>query len=860
MSDGGFQKRVRKSPVLVVDDEPQVLTALEDVLGDDYEVLKATSPEQALKLAQAEPNLAVVLSDHRMPGMTGAELLTRLSQKSDATRVMVTGFAELGGVIHAINSGRIFAYVTKPWNPSDLRMTVQKGVEHFDLVRKLSHERQLLDDLINTIPDAIYFKDCALRFQRMNPAYAERLALKDGASAIGKRLVELGVAGHVAAAIESEESAILLGGQPFTDLVREHAGPDGRRVYSATLTPVRSAAGEVVGLVGISRDITARYETERALRRLTRVRSMLGAVNGAIHRIKERDAFLSEACRIAVDDGALSGAAFAILDHDANRAHIVAASGVSAEPVEEFIASELAGLCLSSTDGCEDRGPWLFRGGAGAPSFLGEAHSMGVFPLIRDDRIIALFVLVAGQSDFFDTEEVRLLSELSTNVAAALELIQKTRRLSFLSYYDDVTGLAKRELFLDRLQQLLPGRLLLGGGLAVVLVDINRFRHINDTFGRAIGNALLIQVAARLNELVGERDTLGRFDSNAFAFVLNAPGTEKELSSWIDGQVAARLRTPFKIGEVELRIAHRVGVALFPDDATNAEELVRNAEAALADARATGQRALFYAPSMNARVAEKLSLENRLRRALEEDQFCLHYQPKFNLVSGALVGLEALIRWNDPERGMVSPASFIPVLEETGLILEVGRWVITRAVAQYQTWLEQRVHPPPIAVNVSPLQLMQPTFVESVQEALTKYPAARGFLDLEITESVLMHDLVGNITKLQAVRDEGCKIAIDDFGTGYSSLGYLSRLPIDALKIDRSFVIRMAEDAQDLAIVRTIISLAHSLNKHVIAEGVETPEQAQLLTSVGCDQVQGYLFGRPEAPERVEARFIRRLA
>jgi EAL domain-containing protein (putative c-di-GMP-specific phosphodiesterase class I) len=254
---------------------------------------------------------------------------------------------------------------------------------------------------------------------------------------------------------------------------------------------------------------------------------------------------------------------------------------------------------------------------------------------------------------------------------------------------------------------------------------------------------------------------------------------------------------------------------------------------------------------MNSRVAEKLRLETKLRRALVNEEFLLYYQPKIELKSGQMVGMEALIRWRDPEVGLIPPGHFIPVLEETQLILQVGRWVIQRAAQQAAEWLELGHPVPRIAVNVSALQLAQRDFVSSLDAALARFPQASSSLDLELTESVLMTDFSGNIEKLRAAKERGLQIAIDDFGTGYSSLGYLSRLPLDALKVDRSFIDNMADDPQQMSIVTAIISLAHSIDLKVIAEGVETPTQAQLLRLLRCDQIQGYLLARPQPAEDV---------
>jgi diguanylate cyclase (GGDEF)-like protein len=853
-----------KSRVLVVDDEPQILAALTDVLEGEYEVLTASSPVLALRILESEKDIAVVISDQRMPGMTGDELLSLLADLSDATRVMVTGYSEISAVIRAVNSGRIFAYLTKPWQPPDLQLTVKKSVEHFELMRKLARERQLLEDLMSSIPDAIYFKDRDLRFERINQALASRIELGEAGLAIGKRLAELGVAPELAAAVEREEAKVVADGRSSINVLSMTEGPDGRRFYSTTIAPVKAAGNGVQGLVGVSRDVTEREETGRALQRLTHVRTMLGAANAAIVRVKDRDDLIRESCRIAVEDGGLLGSAILLLDRERGMVTNVASHGRSGlvskfidawtgfDAEDEWnratIVRNHEPVVLNHLRATDPR-PWT-------SDIVGQGgQSVALFPLVSDGRLAGVFALVSAQPQFFDAEEVRLLSELADNIAFALDHVEKRALLDFLAYYDELTNLPKRELVLDRLHQLLATRAARGGGLALLLLDVSRFRHVNETLGRLGGDELLVQLSKRLAAVVTDGDTLARFDGNAFAFLLTSPGDEASLSSWIEKTLLGALAEPLVIRGTELRVTVRIGVAMFPGNASGADDLVRNAEAALASARTIGKHYVFYAPSMNARSGDKLTLEMRLRRALDERQFVLHYQPKVDLRNGGVVGLEALIRWQDPERGLVPPAQFIPVLEETGLILDVGNWVLDAAAAQFVAWLDRGISAPRIAVNVSAIQLAQADFPELVERVFERHPRARGGLDLELTESVLMDDLGGNIDKLRAVKKAGVHVAIDDFGTGYSSLGYLSRLPLDALKIDRSFVVRMTEDPQEMTIVTTIISLAHSLDLAVVAEGVETADQARLLRLVRCDEIQGYLVGRPQPASEVVSQF-----
>jgi EAL domain-containing protein (putative c-di-GMP-specific phosphodiesterase class I) len=336
-----------------------------------------------------------------------------------------------------------------------------------------------------------------------------------------------------------------------------------------------------------------------------------------------------------------------------------------------------------------------------------------------------------------------------------------------------------------------------------------------------------------------------------FAWILSE-GVD-QLERRMEPDLARFFGQAFGVDGQEIRLSAKLGIASFPRDGADAASLFRNAEASLRHAKETGERLLFYAPHINARAAEQRQLETRLRKAVEQRELFLHYQPKLDLASRKIVGLEALMRWQAPEGGLVSPVKFIPVLEQTGLILEAGSQAIAAASLLYRTWRARGLDAPRIAVNVSALQLRRRSFVEDVRAALGSAVAQGGGVDLEITESLLMSEVEESIAKLRELRALGLRVALDDFGTGYSSLAYLSKLPLDTLKIDRGFVRGMTANADDTSIVSTIISLAQSLRLKVVAEGVETEEQAQLLRLLRCDQVQGYLFSPPVSAERVEA-------
>src|SRR2546422_6647568 len=438
---------------------------------------------------------------------------------------------------------------------------------------------------------------------------------------------------------------------------------------------------------------------------------------------------------------------------------------------------------------------------------------------------------------------MKLLLELSGDISFALDHIAKAERLDYLAYYDSLTGLANRGLFHERLVQYVSAAQSEKSKLAVAVVDVDRFKIINDSLGRQAGDELLRLVAERIEGHAGPI-RMARISADRFAIVRSGVSSESEVARLVEEWLAECFGPPYVVSGTELRVSAKAGIALFPNDGADADALFQNAEAALKKAKATGERYLFHTQQMTERIGEKLALENKRRHALEKEEFVLYYQPKVDTGTRRIDSVEALIRWQSPELGLVPPMQFIPLLEETGLILEVGAWALGRAVVDHRTWTEQDLPAPRVSVNVSAVQLRQRDFVASVEEAMRPGAVPPG-IDLEITESLVMEDIEVNMEKLEAVRVLGLSIAIDGFGTGYSSLGYLTQLPVHSLKIDRSFIITMLRDAAIMTLVSTIISMAHSLRLKVVAEGVDAEEQAKVLDRLGCDQLQGYLFSKP---------------
>jgi diguanylate cyclase (GGDEF)-like protein len=614
----------------------------------------------------------------------------------------------------------------------------------------------------------------------------------------------------------------------------------------------------------LAADITERKQQEEKIARLSRIYAVLSGINSAIVRVRERDELFQEACRIAVEHGNFRIGCIGVLALGTGTVRPVACMGaqqrnLTAEVgalLAEDISGGLIGQALREKEPvvCNDIEagqiePWKRHA---------KQHgyrSAVALPVVVGEDTTGVFMLCAGDPDFFDEAEMRLLRELAADVSFALEVIEKEERLNYLAYYDALTGLPNRSLCYDRINQL-ARRTDEHAGFAVIALDLERFRLINDTFGRNAGDSVLKQVAERLRNAFPDGDTVARVGADYFGVVLTDLREESEIAHVVREKILATIGRPFTIDERQLRISARAGVALFPNDGGDADTLCKHAETAVKRAKASGERVLFYTPQMQARIADRLALENDLRRAIKEEQFVLYYQPKIDLENRRIRGLEALIRWNHPEKGLVCPAEFISVLEETGMILDVGRWVLERAVTDYRRWQERGLNPPSIEVNVSPIQLRQRDFVAQVQAVLERNGSGGVNVGLELTESVIMEDVEQSLSKLNVVRELGVSVAIDDFGTGFSSLSYLSKLPVSAVKIDRSFTAEVASSADNMSIVSAIINLAHSLNLRVIAEGVETDQQAQLLKLLRCDEMQGFLFSRPLPPEQTEVLLL----
>ena len=489
------------------------------------------------------------------------------------------------------------------------------------------------------------------------------------------------------------------------------------------------------------------------------------------------------------------------------------------------------------------------------PSGAGSGHL--VLPVIGADRIIG--VLQVERHDTYDLHHVQLLSAVASQLGVYLAMVElkdrerraqevlreKELRLRAMSQHDVLTDLPNRLLLKDRLIQAISRARRNRNQLAVLFLDLDGFKHINDSLGHPIGDKLLQSVAACLSACVRKSDTVSRHGGDEFVIVLSQV-TRVADAAISAAKIISELKREHSIGEHCLRVTVSIGISTYPGDGEDGETLLKNADTAMYRAKEYGRdNYQFFTPDMGFQAVERQSLESQLRYALERQELLLHYQPKVNLKTGAITSVEALVRWQHPERGLLLPGQFLTIAEDTGMIVAIGQWVLREACRQTREWLDAGLLAVPVAVNISSVEFRSDQFLEGVQVALKNACLDPRYLELELTETVLMRHVESAAHAIEQLKAIDVRLAVDDFGTGYSSLSYLTRFPTDALKVDQSFVRDIIVSAHDAIVVSAIISMGKSLKHRVIAEGVETPEQLAFLQAHGCDEGQGYYFSRP---------------
>ena len=634
-----------------------------------------------------------------------------------------------------------------------------------------------------------------------------------------------------------------------------------RRYTRWTNTALRDAHGESIGTAHIGEDLTerrqaelARAEQQRKIERLSRIRAVMSGISSAMLRSTDGRELLQEACRVATSEGVFPVAWATEIGADGASLEIVASAGPSPDSlafVQEAIRGAIPIALRPTHHAIRARGPFVINDIETEPTVAPVREDLrrqgyrsgAAFPLFVRGRPYGALVLLAREAEFFDQDEVDLLAWMSADLSFALEHIDAAKRLDHLAYYDALTGIANARLFADRLSQFVHAAREDESAVVVVVFDLVEFTRINDSLGREVGDELLKRVAERLESILEEPYAFGRIAGDTFAVA--RPRASESVRTRTSDLVLSAFDEPYESAGGAIRLAAQAGVAVCPTDGVDAETVFQSAESALALAKASAERISYFSLEMNARIARRRALEAALRDAIARREFVLHYQPRVDLTSGALVAAEALVRWQQPERGLVPPSEFVGVAEETGLIVPIGEWVIETVCAQQAQWLAAGLGIVPVAVNLSSSQFESGDLVRIVREALARHGLEPALLELELTESAVMKDPAAAASMLAALRGIGVKIALDDFGTGYSSLAHLKRFPFDSVKIDRSFVTDLTTDADDAAIATAIIAMAHRLELTVVAEGVETAGQLAYLRAEGCDEMQGNHFSPP---------------
>lgn len=599
------------------------------------------------------------------------------------------------------------------------------------------------------------------------------------------------------------------------------------------------------------------------LLRLNRTLRMLSRCNEALVRAGSEPELLDAICQQIVESGGYRLAWVGFVCHD---------EGKSVQPAAfaGFDADYVAGLKLTWGDDrrrrgvgglaiCEGR-PVVVRHIATDDAFepwregaikRGFASCMAL-PLTGKGEVLGTLSIYSADSDIFDTEEARLLQELADDLAFGIVSLREAARreaaeraLDYQANYDGITGLANRNLFGDRLRQATAQAARAGRKMAVLVLNLDRFKAVNDSLGHGAGDALLQHVSRSLTAALREGDTVARLSGDEFAVTISDLTTAEDVVP-VALKLLAAVLEPMALEGHNVYSSASIGISLYPRDGTEVASLLQNADAAMSSAKSMGGNLFrFYASEMNERISTRFVMESELRRAIVQDELRVYFQPRVNLASGEMCGAEALVRWQHPERGLVPPSDFIPLAEDTGLILPLGEWVIRSVCRQQRAWLDAGLPVPPVAVNLSALQFRQENLAQLIRHELAANRLEARYLEMEITESTLMDNMDEAVATLHELRATGIKLSLDDFGTGHSSLSRLRRLPIDHLKIDQSFVRNLTTDPEDAAVCLAIIGLAHNLHMTVIAEGVETEGQANYLRQHRCDEMQGYYFSRP---------------
>ena len=691
---------------------------------------------------------------------------------------------------------------------------------------ELDSQNKLLEKIITNIPSYVFWKDQHANYLGCNSKFASLVGLESPLDVPGKSDYDLPWSAATAERNRRESIKVISSGlSVLHDEVVEPVADQVFKYYQHSRIPLKDSHGQVTGMLGIIDDVTERKRAEQV--------------------IASERSFLQTVIDGVVDPTFVIGLDYGV------RLMNKAAKGYLTDTMNEDgplfcyqVSHHQESPCNSSEHPCP----------------LQEVQRTGrAVNVVHEHKLpngeMRSFELLA--SPLWDEEgELSGIIESARDITDRLkvedDLREHQRHLDFLAHHDSLTGLPNRLLLNDRLRHAMATAARNKQTLGLLFIDLDRFKNINDSLGHELGDDLLREVAKRLSGCLRDLDTLARMGGDEFVVVLERVKSPQEVSL-VANKILDCFSRSFLLSGHEIFTTASIGISLYPDDAVDVMGLMKSADSAMYRAKGSGRNNYqFYRPEMNARTHDRLLLENSLRKALEGDQLLLHFQPQVDMVSGELTGIEALVRWQPPGQEMVSPGDFIPLAEETGLILPLGEWVLRAVCLQISRWQTAGLKPVQVSLNISALQFNQHNFLEVVDRILAETGIDPQWIEFELTESAAMANVESTINILDQLKQRGIKLTIDDFGTGYSSLSYLKRLPISKLKIDRSFVRDITVDSHNASITTSIVALARSMQLNVLAEGVETQEQSRILLEQGCQLGQGFLYSRPVSAAEME--------
>jgi diguanylate cyclase (GGDEF)-like protein/PAS domain S-box-containing protein len=740
-------------------------------------------------------------------------------------------------------------------------VSIHEDITELQDKRAIARQRISLQALIDGAPDHLWVKDLDGRFVIANKALASDRGRLRPTEMIG--LTDFDIhAPEAARGFWAIEQEILASGRPMADLEERVVTATGEvKWFATTKAPMRNDAGETCGLIGLGRDVTARKLADL-------LRDGQAQILEMIAMSKPLEAVLDRLVRLI--ESQLSGVSGSILLLDEDQVHLRHGAAPS---LPEVYTRALDGVRIGPNVGsCGTavfrREPvvvadiatdplWADYRALALPHGLRSCWSTPV--LSKNGEALGVFALYSGSVRTPSQAELRLV-DIATHIAGiAIERKRAEDRIHYMANHDALTGLPNRGLLKDRLTQAMSFARRYGRWATVAFIDLDNFKFINDSLGHSAGDELLKAVAARMVGCLRSTDTVVRLGGDEFVVLLFDQPRNAGAVSEIVRSLQEAIAAPVELDGHKFRVTSSFGVANYPDDGTDVDTLLAHADAAMYRAKEIGRDNFqFYTPELNAKVHDKFLLQEDLRSAVQAREFVLHYQPLVDMRSNRVFAVEALIRWNHPTLGLIPPAKFIPIAEESGLIGPIGDWVLREACRQNKAWQDAGLPPIIMCVNVSARQFREKNWVGSVVSALHDSGLDAEYLELELTESLIMQDLDQAVATMRELQVLGVQLSIDDFGTGYSSLSALKNFPVARLKIDRSFISDLPHDEHDKAVAAAVISLGQKLNLRVVAEGVETDEQIAFLRENNCDEMQGYRFSKPLAPEALETLLAER--